>query len=47
MRGISPLYLACFVGNNEIIKILINTGADPFHENQNKKALPLFICVED
>ena len=42
--GISPIFLACYTQNSDIVSLLIEAGANPLQ--CDKKALPLHYCVE-
>ena len=40
----TPLFLAVFTGNLDVVLLLLESGADPL--KASKKASPLHICAE-
>ena len=44
LTGVTPLFLAVFTGNLDVVLLLLESGADPL--KASKKASPLHICAE-
>lgn len=42
--GVTPLFLAVYTGNVEVVQILIDAGADPMEST--KKVSPMHVCAE-
>ena len=42
--GVTPLFLACYIGDKSVVNVLLEMGATPL--KQSGKASPLHICAE-